>query len=41
MIELKPCPFCAGKLNFYRENYVNRFGKRVIEQTNTQKALMA
>ena len=32
MNDLKPCPFCGGKLNFYRENYVNRFGKRIIEQ---------
>ena len=32
MAELKPCPFCGGKLNFYRENYVNRFGKRIIKQ---------
>lgn len=32
MNDLKPCPFCGGKLNFYRENYVNRFGKRIIKQ---------
>ena len=32
MNNLKPCPFCGGKLNFYRENYVNRFGKRIIKQ---------
>ena len=32
MNDLKPCPFCGGKLNFYRGNYVNRFGKRIIEQ---------
>lgn len=32
MADLKPCPFCGGKLNFYRENYVNRFGKRIIKQ---------
>lgn len=32
MNDLKPCPFCGGKLNFYRENYVNLFGKRIIEQ---------
>ena len=24
MDDLKPCPFCGGKLNFYRESYVNR-----------------
>ena len=32
MNDLKPCPFCGGKLNFYRESYVNRFRKRIIEQ---------
>lgn len=32
MNDLKPCPFCGGKPNFYRENYVNRFGKRIIKQ---------
>lgn len=32
MADLKPCPFCGGRLNFHREDYVNRFGKRIIEQ---------
>lgn len=32
MNDPKPCPFCGGKLNFYRENYVNLFGKRIIKQ---------
>lgn len=31
-LALKPCPFCGGRLNFHREDYVNRFGKSIIKQ---------
>lgn len=32
MEKLKPCPFCGGNLNFFREEYTNKYGKRVVLQ---------
>lgn len=32
MTDLKPCPFCGGKMDFFREEYINRLGHRVINQ---------
>lgn len=29
---LKPCPFCGGKMEFYRETYINKYGKEITEQ---------
>lgn len=30
--KLKPCPFCKGKMKFYRHTYTNKYGKEVTEQ---------
>ena len=32
MFELKSCPFCGGKMNFFREEHTNRLGNHIIEQ---------
>lgn len=29
---LKPCPFCGRKMEFHRDEHINKYGKRVIEQ---------
>ena len=30
--ELKPCPFCGRKMVFHRYEYINKYGKMVVEQ---------
>lgn len=30
--ELKPCPFCGGKMIFHKDTYTNKYGKQVTEQ---------
>ena len=30
--ELKPCPFCGGKMKFFHETYTNKYGKQITEQ---------
>lgn len=32
MEKLKPCPFCGGNLEFVRNEYTNKYGKRVVLQ---------
>lgn len=30
--KLKPCPFCNGKMKFYKITYINKYGKEITEQ---------
>lgn len=30
--KLKPCPFCGRKMVFYRDKYINKYGKEITEQ---------
>ncbi len=32
MNELKPCPFCGRKMKFYKSEYINKYGNKVVEQ---------
>lgn len=31
MTELKPCPFCGGRMDFYQEHRINRRGNPYTE----------
>lgn len=30
--ELKPCPFCGRKMIFYKDEYKNKYGQKVVMQ---------
>lgn len=30
--ELKPCPFCGGKMKFIRESHINKRGREITNQ---------
>ena len=30
--ELKPCPFCGRKMVFHREEFINKYGQKVVHQ---------
>lgn len=30
--ELKPCPFCGGKMIFHKHTYTNKYGEEITNQ---------